>query len=120
MNQPITASRVARELIAANRARSKPLAPPANSPAQKANIERMNAHCRTQVAREKRKRAEKAVPANPTAARPETVEEWLAQGGKIEYLPRHASGVKLLRYDHATGNPLTPARRAAQRKQRIN
>ncbi|PJJ99972.1 hypothetical protein CO615_04675 [Lysobacteraceae bacterium NML75-0749] len=107
-NPPVTASPAARELIAANRARK--MRQSTVSPAQREHIKRMNARTMAHSEREKKRKAQRPAANN---APPQTVEAWLAQGGKIERLPDHASGIKLLRYDYSSGTP----RKIRQHKQ---
>lgn len=93
----ITESRVARELIAANRARKR------------AHVDKYNAIARKHKERESQLKADKDLArsrkgrATPAA----TVEEFLAAGGRIERLPEGASGEKsILRFDHSQGRAL--------------
>lgn len=105
-NPPVTASRAARELIAANRARK--MRQSTVSPAQREHIKRMNARTMAHSEREKKRKAQRPADNN---APPQTVEEWLAQGGKIERLPDRASGLKKrdgLRFDHSNTRPPRP------------
>lgn len=92
----ITESRVARELIAANRDRKR------------AHVDKYNAIVRKQKEIEAAKamargRKGKAAPAA-------TVDEFIAAGGQIERLPQGASGIKPrdggLRFDHSGGRAL--------------